>query len=189
MIESINSIKPPEIIAKAMLAYCYNSDIADLHLNTFLQSNNNFLNNSLKANYLSLALSAFRLGAGIITLRERYDERAEPIVRHIYKQFTDISFSGEYSDVGMILTSVCKWYTANWFQVPPECELLPCEGNEITRMLLAEFLLEPLSDFEHEIENSDSLCTLIYRNLILAKNAVNLITFEVERDYGFEPSF
>lgn len=182
MIESINSKNPSELVAKAMLVYCYNSEIGDFHLNAYLRSSKTCLLDSLKANYLRLSLSAFRLAAGIIFLREKYGEKAEPIVRQIYKQFTDISFSGEFADVGMTLTRLCKWYCANWLQVPPESELLPLPENENIRMLLAAFLLNPLSEYPHEIEISDDLCTLIYRNMHIAQNAVNLITSQVERD-------
>jgi hypothetical protein len=186
MIESINSRNPTEIIAKAMLAYCYNSDIGNFHLNTYLESNKISLGNN--TDYLRLSLSAFRLAAGIIFLREKYGEKVEPIVRQIYKQFTDISFSGEFADVGMTLTSLCKWYCANWLQVPPESELLPLPENENIRMLLAAFLLNPLSEYNHEIEISDDLCTLIYRNMSIAQNAANLITSQVERDFECFPA-
>lgn len=189
MIESPYNLKPLELIAHAMLSNCYNSAAGELHIDHYLHEEGFFGKQNKIASYLRLSLSAFRLAAGIISLREKYGEKAEPIVRQIYNSFAEISFSGDSADVGMMLTSLCKWYTANWSRIPPENEILPMEGNEATRPLLAEFLLEPLSEFENEIKISDALCTLIYRNLILAKGAVAVITMEMERDLGFIPSF
>lgn len=189
MINAIPNTNSTELIAKAMLAYCYNSTICEYHIDYYLKTKIAQENQMVSGNYLKLAFSALRLAAGIIILRGKYGEKAEPIVRQIYKEFTDISFSDEFADVGMVLACICKWYSANWVHVPAENDLLPTKDNELTRALLPEFLLTPISEYPHNIEITDVLCTLIKLNINTAQTAVNILLMQVERDRGYVPSF
>jgi len=178
----------PDIIAQAILQNLLKPDGFSEIVDSFIERESQVQFAPEDRGILAFAVQCYSCASAIVALRNKYGERAEPLVREFHKRIVELHKSTrDDQKPGELALSVVKSYYANWTTTTAQAA-----GPLDFAFRSSEVFLEPFVErlsCARELATSVRLTLVLNSVMVASARIVNEVLALAKREYGYEPSF